>query len=146
DRQGQLAAAMGYEHASVNRAIERFMRHYFAAARTVGNLTRIFCALLEEEHQRRPRKSLAWLWQAPWPLGPFRLDGQRLNLRAGFSFEEEPQLMIELFRVAQLNDLDIHPRALQLVTRNLRRIDDDLRRDERANALFLDILMAYQGP
>ncbi|MDE3059590.1 MAG: [protein-PII] uridylyltransferase [Pseudomonadota bacterium] len=146
DRQQALAPLMGYPHPSINRSIERFMRHYFAAVRTVGSLTRIFCALLEEEHQRRPRRSLAWLTTAPWKLGAFRIDGERLNVRHEDSFEKDPVLMIELFRMAQLHDLDIHPKALRLIGRNLRRINDNLRQDPRANALFLDILLAYQGP
>ena len=30
------------------RAVERFMKHYFLVAKDVGELTRIFCAKLEE--------------------------------------------------------------------------------------------------
>jgi len=146
DRQHALAMAMGYRHPSINHSISRFMRRYFVAVRTVGAITRIFCALLEEEKKRKPRKSLAWLWQAPWKLGHFQLDGERLNVRNEHAFEHEPVLMIEMFRVAQIHDLDIHPRALQLMARNLKHIDDAVRADPKANALFLDILLAYQGP
>ncbi len=146
DYQQRLAALMGYKHPSPNRSIERFMRRYFVAVRTVGSMTRVFCALLEEEKKRAPRRSLAWLWQAPWKLGHFRLDGQRLGVRADTAFETNPVLMIELFRVAQIHELDIHPRALQLMARHLGCIDDAVRADPKANALFLDILLAYQGP
>jgi [protein-PII] uridylyltransferase len=144
--QQALAAAMGYKHPSVNRSIERFMRRYFAHVRTVGNITRVFCALLEEEKKRKPKRSLAWLWQAPWKLGHFKLVGQRLDVRTDLAFEMNPVLMIEMFRVAQIHGLDIHPHALQLVARHLDRIDHNLRADDAANGLFLDILLAYQGP
>ena len=40
------------------RGVERFMKRYYLAARHVGNLTRIFCAALETDFDRRPRLSL----------------------------------------------------------------------------------------
>ncbi|NBO18647.1 MAG: [protein-PII] uridylyltransferase, partial [Proteobacteria bacterium] len=141
DRQHALAVAMGYAHPSSNRAIERFMRRYFVAVRTVGSMTRVYCAILEEEKNRKPRKSLAWLWHKPWALGHFRLDGERLTVRSEQAFEQHPLLMIEIFHVAQAHGLDIHPRALQLMARSLRRIDNDLQHDARAGELFMDILL-----
>lgn len=146
DRQHALAVAMGYGHPSANRAIERFMRRYFVAVRTVGNTTRIFCAILEEEKMRKPQKSLAWLRNMPWKLGSFRLEGERLNVKNEHAFEQYPILMLEIFRMAQVNGLDIHPHALQLIARNLHLIDDNLRHDRKANQLFMDILLAEQGP
>jgi [protein-PII] uridylyltransferase len=32
--------------------VERFMKHYFLVAKDVGDLTRIFCAALEEEQAK----------------------------------------------------------------------------------------------
>jgi [protein-PII] uridylyltransferase len=141
DRQHALAVSMGYAHPSMNRAIERFMRRYFVAVRTVGSMTRIFCALLEEEKNRKPRKSLAWLLHMPWKLHAYILDGQRLNMRSEQAFEQTPILMIEIFKTARDYGLDIHPRAIQLMGRNLQRIDSALQHDEKANALFMDILL-----
>jgi [protein-PII] uridylyltransferase len=146
DHQHALAVAMGYTHPYTHRAIARFMRRYFVAVRTVGNTTRIFCALLEDEKLRKPRKSLAWLRNMPWKLGGFKLDGERLNVRSEDAFEQKPVLMLEIFRMAQVNALDIHPRALQLISRNLKLIDESLRSDAHANQLFMDILLAEQGP
>ena len=144
DRQHALAVSMGFNHPSMNRSIERFMRRYFVAVRTVGSMTRIFCALLEEEKKRKPRKSLAWLWHTPWKLGVFRLDGERLNVRSLYAFENSPLLMIEMFRVAQIHGLDIHPRALQLMGRSLYAINDGLRQNSRANTTFMEILLGDQ--
>lgn len=146
DRQHALALAMGFRHPSVNRSIERFMRRYFVAVRTVGNITRIICALLEDEKKRKPRKSLAWIWLEPWVLGGFKLEGERLDVRSEEAFEQNPVMMLELFRMAQVHGLDIHPRALQLIARHLRLIDAELRRDPHANAVFMDILLAPEGP
>ncbi len=144
DRQQALGVAMGYEHPSPNRTVERFMRRYFVAVRMGGMATRIVCALLEDEKKRKPRKSLAWLWQKPWAVSPFRLDGQRLAARSDGAFEENPIQMLEIFKVAQTHQLDIHPRTLQLIARNLPAIDDKLENDARANAVFLEVLVSRQ--
>lgn len=141
DRQHAVAEQMGYGHPSKNRAIERFMRRYFAAVRTVGNVTRIFCALLEDEKKRKPQHPFAWLTNAPWMLGPFRLEGERITVRHNDIFTHAPWLMLELFHVAQKQGLDIHPKALRLVARNLRLVGDELRHDARANAMFLEIML-----
>src|SRR5438552_2914868 len=58
DVQPALAAQLGYVDAQKpRRAVEAFMRAYFLVAKDVGDLTRIFCAALEEQH-RKPRPSL----------------------------------------------------------------------------------------
>lgn len=142
DRQYALAEAMGFAHPSTTYAISRFMRRYFLTVRTVGSMTRVFCALLEDEKKRKPRHSLAWLWHMPLKLGAFRLDGLRLNIRNDMAFEVNPVLMVELFRVAQVHGLDVHPKALQLIGRNLRLINDELRRNPKANALFMEMLLS----
>lgn len=144
DRQHALAEAMGFGHPSANYAISRFMRRYFVAVRTVGSMTRVFCAILEDEKKRKPRQSLAWLWHMPWKLGSFRLDGERLTIRSDVAFEQYPVLMIELFRVAQQHGLDIHPHALQLIGRHLSLINDEMRHNAKANALFMDILLGSE--
>ena len=58
DVQPGLAGQLGYVDAQKpRRAVEAFMRAYFLVAKDVGDLTRIFCAALEEQH-RKPRPSL----------------------------------------------------------------------------------------
>lgn len=146
DRQHELSKAMGFAHPSANYGIARFMRRYFVAVRTVGNVTRIFCALLEEEKKRAPHNAFTWFWYNPWLLGGFRLDGQRLTVRHANMFAQYPITMLDLFRVAQEHDLDIHPRALQLIARSLPRIDAKLQNDPRANEIFLNILLSDKGP
>ena len=59
DVQPALAAELGYVDAEKpRRAVEAFMRAYFLVAKDVGDLTRIFCAALEEQH-KKPRPSLS---------------------------------------------------------------------------------------
>ena len=54
DIQREIAERLGYTSHPGLSAVERFMKHYFLVAKDVGDLTRIFCAALEEE-QAKPR-------------------------------------------------------------------------------------------
>ena len=59
DMQAEIGARMGYTDHAGPRGVERFMKHYFLVAKDVGDLTRIFCAILEADQQRKRR--------FPWP-------------------------------------------------------------------------------
>jgi [protein-PII] uridylyltransferase len=149
DMQSELAQRMGYTDHAGTRGVERFMKHYFLVAKDVGDLTRIFCAALEAEQQRKPRLSFARLWGG----GGWRRDkhgmqmvGERLDIVEPQIFFADPVNMIRLFHTAQEQALDIHPNALRLVSRNLRLIDGKLRHDAEANRLFLEILAARSDP
>ncbi|VAX04542.1 [Protein-PII] uridylyltransferase / [Protein-PII]-UMP uridylyl-removing enzyme, partial [hydrothermal vent metagenome] len=54
--------------------------------------------------------------------------------------------LVLLFKLAGDNNLDLHPDAFQLANRSLRLIGRDMRRDKRANAIFLDILTNSERP
>src|SRR6266852_2332473 len=55
DRQSEVGRRMRYTDHAGTRGVERFMKHYFLIAKDVGDLTRIFCAQLEAEQERRTR-------------------------------------------------------------------------------------------
>ncbi|RMF13753.1 MAG: [protein-PII] uridylyltransferase [Alphaproteobacteria bacterium] len=146
DVQPELARRLGYRERAGLKGVERFMKHYFLTAKTVGDLTRILCAVLEERNQK------SRLGQALGRLAPrrsvqgFRIEGRRLTFRSEGEPADEPRRMIEIFAAAQDSGLDIHPQALRLIARNLRLIDRRLREDEKANAAFLEVLMARDHP
>ena len=147
DVQPELARRLNYTDHAGTRGVERFMKHYFLFAKDVGVLTRIFCANLEEDARRRPSKmNLLRLSRRAKALEGFMREGDRLNIAAEDQFETAPIDMIRLFEVAQRHDLDVHPQALHLITRSLKRIDGALRNDPAANALFLSILTAKKDP
>ena len=54
DVQPEMAKRLGYTDPNLHHAVERFMRSYFLVAKDVGDLTRIFCAALEEQHRKIP--------------------------------------------------------------------------------------------
>ncbi len=146
DVQAEIGRRMGYtDHAGAS-GVERFMKHYFLIAKDVGNLTRIFCAALEAESRRRPRRGFAFLAAAAKTLDGFLLEGGRLDVTSHSQFRDRPVDMIRLFHLAQQRELDIHPNALKLVTRSLRLVGTRLRNDPEANQLFLEILTSRRDP
>ena len=144
DLQPDIGKRMGYRDRAAARGVERFMKHYYLTAKQVGDLTRIFCAALEAEHQHRPRFSLPRFEMFRHEIDGFKLEGGRLTVTSGAEFRDDPVKMIRLFRAAQENDLDVHPRALRMITRNLRLVDT-IRDDAEANRLFMDILTSPKG-
>lgn len=145
DLQPPLARVAGYTDHAGAKGVERLMKHYFLVAKEVGSLTRIFCAALEAESQRRPKRGLAFLGFAAPMVDGLPLDGDRINLAGPDQIHKHPVDIIRLFRVAQARDLDIHPAALKLITRNIDLIAG-LRDNPEANRIFLEILTAEQDP
>ncbi|HTZ35058.1 MAG TPA: [protein-PII] uridylyltransferase [Stellaceae bacterium] len=148
DMQTQIGERMGYRDHAGSRGVERFMKHYFLIAKDVGDLTRIFCAILEVNEQK-PRR-LAWLrWgggiSTRRGLAGFALDGGRLTIPGEDFFRNDPVALLRLFRVAQEEEVDIHPRALRAATRSLRLVPA-LRENPEANRLFLEILTSKKDP
>ncbi len=146
DRQGEVGRRMGYTDHAGTRGVERFMKHYFLVAKDVGDLTRIFCAVLEVEQERKPR--FAW---RRWGLRKravegFTVDAGRLDVASESAFRDDPVNLIRIFHVAEESGLDIHPRALRLITQSLKLIDGKLRADPEANRLFMEILTSRREP
>ena len=145
DVQPQLAEAMHYLDRARTRGVERFMKHYFLVAKDVGDLTRIFCAAMEARQQRQ-RQFLAplfGLWSRD--IEGFPVASGRLGIPGPRHFAQNPVDMLRIFEVAQRSGLDIHPDALQSMTRSLRRINKKIREDSEANRIFLRILTAEKG-
>jgi [protein-PII] uridylyltransferase len=147
DVQGEIGRRMGYTDHAGTRGVERFMKHYFLIAKDVGDLTRIFCALLEAEQERKPRfRWRGWSAFRRRQVEGFALDAGRLTVAGDSAFEDDPVNLIRLFHAAQLHGLDIHPKALRLITQNLRLVNARLRVDAEANRLFLEILTSRKDP
>ena len=146
DVQTEIGSRMGYTDHAGTSGVERFMKHYFLIAKDVGDLTRIFCAALEAESQRPPRRAFGLLGAARKALDGFVVEGERLNIADPQQFSERPVDMIRLFHLAQERRLDIHPGALRQITRSLKSIDRALRADPEANRLFLEILTSRTDP
>jgi [protein-PII] uridylyltransferase len=152
DIQRDIAERLGYTSRPGLSAVERFMKHYFLVAKEVGDLTRIFCAALEEEQakhvpgfnrflqsfQRRRRKLAG--------TSDFIIDNDRITVADEAVFERDPVNLLRLFWFADKHGLEFHPDALKLVTRSLKLIDRTLRRNPEANQLFMDVLTSDRNP
>jgi [protein-PII] uridylyltransferase len=109
-------------------------------------LTRIFCAILEAD-QKKHRRRLSWMrWGSRRGLDGFVVDGERLAIPSEDFFKKDPVALLRLFHIAQLHDLDIHPRTLRAASQSLRLINRQLREDPEANRLFLEILTSRKDP
>jgi [protein-PII] uridylyltransferase len=146
DVQNQLAQTLGYKDRGNLRAVERFMKHYYLTAKTVGDLTRNLCAVLDEQHKKQQQRFTMLTNLFKRNVEGFGVDAGRLTLGNKDVFVKNPLLMFELFSVAQEHDLDIHPFALKQVRANLRLVDNDLREDPQANSLFMDMLTSLKKP
>ena len=141
DAQMGISPRMGFSDRGGMRAVERFMKRYYLAIRHVGDLTRIFCAVMETDF----RKQLSF-WRPDFlratNLDPFYIESGRVRLRENLRFRDDPLRIFRLFAIAQTYNADVHPVSLQRVTRALPSVGTKIREDPRANALFLEILTA----
>src|SRR6202011_3070406 len=145
DLQAQIAREMGYADDAKSRGVERFMKDYFLVAKNVGDLTRIFCAILEADQKRKRR--LSWVrWGAGRrALSGFVLDGEWLTIPAEDFFTKDPRALLRRFHGAQEHGLAIPPRACRAESQSLRFVDR-LREVPEANRLFLEILTSRKDP
>ncbi len=152
--QPQVAERMGYRSSRGMKHVERFMRHYFLHAKEVGDLTRIFCSVLEER-QMKPAPRLSRLLGGL--LGRARggrqridagfvIDNGRLNITGKEVFRDRPINMLRLFALADEHGVGIHPEALAVLRRSLKYITNEVRSDPEANALFLHLLCETSDP
>jgi [protein-PII] uridylyltransferase len=146
DRQVEIAGRMGFEDHDGRMGVEHFMHTYFRHAKNVGDLTRIFSAALEAQHAKAPPRlstllrALSFRSVTGDSKQAFVVREGRLSVRDDQVFAKDPVNLLRLFRDAARLDAHIHPAALRLVTQSLDLIDDDLRADPAAVALFQDML------
>ncbi len=152
DIQREIANRLNYRDQAGLSRVERFMKHYFLIAKDVGDLTRILCSALEEEHAKnvpgltrifssftRARKKIAG-------EPDFVIEYQRINIADTNVFSKNPVNLIRLFHLVDKLGHELHPDAMREVTRSLRLIDSALRDNKEANELFLEIVTSKKNP
>ncbi|HEX4738291.1 MAG TPA: [protein-PII] uridylyltransferase [Allosphingosinicella sp.] len=147
DYQREIATRMNYANRPGKSPVERFMRHYFLHAKTVGDLTGVFLAHLDEKFARSGRRfGFPALKRRPRKLEGFVLDRGRLALPKDDFFREDPVRLIRIFALADLYGLEIHPLAMRAAARDAKLVDAAVRANPDANALFLDVLTSPRDP
>jgi [protein-PII] uridylyltransferase len=151
DLQQDMAVRLGYTAHPGLKDVERFMKHYFLIAKEVGDLTRIFCAALEEHHGKpvpalnrflrlaRRRRKIS-------DSTDFVIDNERISTADPDVFKRDPVNLIRIFHLADKYNLAFHPEAMQEVARSLHLIDAAVRDDEEANQLFLEVMSSRNQP
>lgn len=146
DVQRQIAERMRYADRPGKPRVERFMQFYFLQAKTVGALTGVFLAHLDERFAARGHRfGLPTIRRRPRRLNGFVLDRGRLALPHDGFFAEDPVRLIEVFQLADRYELEVHPLAMRAAARDAK-LADEIRNDPRANALFLDVLTSPRDP
>ena len=146
DLQREVAERMNFADRPGRSTVERFMQYYFLNAKTVGDVTGLFLAHLDEAMAKKGRRFLPTFARKPRKLNGFQLDRGRLALPHDGYFEEDPVRLLEIFQLADLHGLEIHPLAMRAAQRDARLIDRAVQRNPRANALFLDVLCSPRDP
>ena len=149
DIQREVARRMNFAERPGKSAVERFMQYYFLQAQTVGHLTGVFLAHIDEEmaqKSRRPRGLLAGFRSRPRLFKGYKIVGGKICAPGADWFRQDPVRLVELFQIAEAEGLEIHPETMRMARRDAELIKDDVRRDPRANALFLKVLSGRRDP
>lgn len=152
DIQREMATRLKYISHGGLLDVERFMKHYFLVAKDVGDLTLITCAKLEEQ-EAKAVTGINGLMQAirfkrrkiPGSTD-FIEDFGRINLADDDAFKRDPVNLLRLYKLADDNNLDIHPDAVAKVSRSLKLVNKAVRENEEANRIFLAILTSRNRP
>ncbi|MCA0978605.1 [protein-PII] uridylyltransferase [Qipengyuania flava] len=148
DLQRQVATRMNFADRPGQRAVERFMQFYFLQAKRVGSLTGVFLAHIEDDlAQRSARRGFfAGFKPKPRMVKGYRVFGGRIAAPSDDWFAKDPVRLVELFQLAEAEQLEIHPETMRQAGRDAKLIDAAIREDARANALFLDLLCGRNDP
>jgi len=146
DHQRHIAQVMNYADRPGKSAVERFMQFYFLNAKTVGDLTGLFLAQLDEQLGKKGfRFALPTIRRRPKRLDGFTLDRGRLSIPSDGFLAERPVRLLELFALAARERLEIHPNAMRAATRDAK-LMDGVRNDPAANAFFMEVLTDLNAP
>jgi [protein-PII] uridylyltransferase len=147
DYQPRIAEIMHYAERPGKSAVERFMQFYFLNAKSVGDLTGVFLAQLDEQLGKKGfRFALPTIRRRPKRLGGFVLDRGRISIPSDEFFRADPVRLLELFALAARERLEIHPTAMRAATRDAALIESKVREASRANELFMEVLTCIDHP
>ena len=148
DLQKEIARRMNFADRRGKSAVERFMQYYFLQAKRVGSLTGVFLSQLEEQFakKRARRGLLAGFTARPRTVRGYTVFAGKLSTPSDDWFRKDPVRLIEIFQVAEAEQLEVDPRTMRQADRDSGLINDEVRDDSRANALFLDLLAGRNDP
>lgn len=146
DLQREVALRMNFSDRPGKSPVERFMQYFFLQAKVVGNLTGLFLAQLDEQFAKAPRGLLAGFRARARTFKGYKVFGGKIQALGDDWFEADPVRLLEVFTIADTEGLEIHPETMRLIARDARLINGEVRKNPRANALFLDLLTSRKNP
>ena len=153
DLQREMAKRLNYKSHGGLLDVERFMKHYFLVAKSVGDLTNILSTKLEQNHVKKApalsRLMAALRRRRPSALkgsDTFLIENNRIIHAHDDIFKNDPVNMLRAFEAADKTGLTFHPDLLHLMARSLKLITKEVRADSDANAIFLKILCSKRDP
>lgn len=147
DLQREVATRMNFSNRTGKSAVERFMQYFFLQAKVVGNLTGVFLAQLDEQFKSRsPRGLLAGFRARQRVLKGYKVFGGRIRAPSDDWFRQDPVRLLEVFVLADQNGLAIHPETMRIISRDVKLVKADMRKDPRANELFMELLTSRNDP
>ncbi|WP_341710926.1 [protein-PII] uridylyltransferase [Erythrobacter sp.] len=148
DMQRRIAERMNFADRPGKSAVERFMQLYFLHAKRVGSLTGVFLAHIDEQFAAKSAKSgfFAGWKQRGRSLKGYKVFGGKIAAPSDDWFRKDPVRLVEIFQLAEAEELELHPEAMRQADRDSGLIDNAVRKDPRANALFLDLLTGRNNP
>ncbi|MCP5403333.1 MAG: [protein-PII] uridylyltransferase [Novosphingobium sp.] len=147
DLQREVASRMNFSDRPGKSAVERFMQYFFLQAKVVGNLTGVFMAQIDEQFAGGSRRGLLAGFRArPRKLKGYTVFGGKIKAPSESWFEQDPIRMLEIFVLADSEGLEVHPETMRLISRDVKLIKADVRKDPRANAMFMDLLTSRNDP
>lgn len=146
DLQRAVAERMAFSDRPGKSAVERFMQYFFLQAKQVGSLTGVFLAQLEEQTEKKKRGGLlaSFRGRAKTVKG-YKVAHARISAPSDDWFAKDPVRLLEIFALANTESYEIHPETLRQIARDAKLVDG-VRKDPRANALFMDILTSRKDP
>jgi [protein-PII] uridylyltransferase len=138
DLQREVARRMQYADRPGKSAVERFMQFYFLQAQHVGNLTGVFLAQLQEQTlapKRREGLLQRFRTRKSRFVEGYPLRSGKLSAPDDDWFSKDPVRLVQIF-----------PETIRTIRRDAILINANIRRDERANAAFLDVLTGQRDP
>ncbi len=148
DYQRQIAERMKFADRRGKSSVERFMQYYFLQAKRVGSLTGVFLSHIDEQFAQKGNRGgfFAGFRAKPRILKGYVVHGGRIAVPSEDWFRKDPVRLIEIFQLAEAEELEVHPETMRQADRDSGLIDSGTREDPRANALFLQLLSGRNDP
>lgn len=137
--QEKVAKKMGYTDGKDILAVERFMQDYYRNANEIAGTTETVVRRMTWRRRNPFQRLLTRNLDDSFMVTMDQIAARRKNV-----FAKDPVNFLRLFEHVQLTALPVHPETRDLVKTSLSLVDDSLRKNEEAIAIFRKIFGCYQ--